>query len=376
MTKPRVLIVDNSIDLTGALNSIMRSCSELKGSFDFFFVLPKGSKAISYVHALEIPVHVLPMKELRKNWISVLVYFPILIMNAFRFRNLVKRQKIDLVLSNDFYNLIPPLYSLFGGVVQYICYVRFRPSKFPSILVRFWCWFHHRYAAAVIAVSNIVKTELPHELKAIVIGNEVPNSQLTFTTSTSTTILYPANYIRGKGHEFALRSFADIRQRHPQWRLKFVGSDMGLKKNKFFKEALIQEATTLGLTDAVEWGDFEKSMSTQYINAAIVLNFSVSESFSLSCLEAMFYGRPIISTRCGGPEEIIDDGITGLMVDVAAIPDMAETIEFLIKSPAKREDIGRAAFTAVRQKYSYENTVGKLKQLYDSLLSQQSFNTR
>ena len=375
MSNPRILIVENSVDFTGGLSSIMRSCSELKDSFDFKFLLPNKSRSISYVEALGLPVHTLPMKEIRKDWISLAFYFPMLILNTIRFALLIKRLKIDIVLSNDFYNLMPPVYKMLGGRVPYVCYVRFRPSKFPSPLVKLWCWFHYRYSAFVVAVSNAVKRELPISSNLIVIGNEVPSNEVSYNRSKSHTILYPANYIRGKGHQSALRSFALISDIYPDWRLKFVGGDMGLDKNRRFKQELIAEAVSLGIASVVEWGDFERDIGQQYIDSAIVLNFSESESFSLTCVEGMYYGRPVIATRCGGPEEIIEEGLTGLLVDISDTRGMAAAIEQLVKDPEKRAELGRKAFSTIREKYSYENTVGKLKELYERLLPQ-SFNAR
>jgi L-malate glycosyltransferase len=376
MHKPRVLIVENAVDFTGGLSSIMRSCTELRDSFDFRFVLPKESQSVVYIQNLGFEVHLLPMKEIRRDSMAILSYLPVLVVNSIRLRRLIKQLNIEIILCNDFYNLVPSVYKMLGGRVPYICYVRFRPSKFPSILVKFWCWFHYKYAAYVVAVSNTVKNELPPQHNVRVIGNEVPTHHVTFTPTTSRTILYPANYIRGKGQEFALRTFAAVIQKHPQWRLKFVGSDMGLNKNRFFKKELMEEAGRLGITHAVEWGSFEKDMARQYAEAAIVLNFSESESFSLTCLEAMFYGRPIVATKCGGPEEIIDDGLSGILVGLANVEEMAAAVDSLITQPHKREEIGKAAFTIIRGRYSYENTVGKLKELYNSTLSGQSFNTR
>jgi glycosyltransferase involved in cell wall biosynthesis len=371
MSKPRVLIVENSIDFTGALNSIVRSCGELSDSFEFNFVVPKGSKTIPYIKSLGLTVHVLPMKEIRKEWTAIISYLPVLLVNSFRFGRLLKRLSVDVVLCNDFYNLIPSIYKMFGGQVPYICYVRFRPSKFPTPLVKFWCWFHDRFAAKIVAVSNTVKRELPQQSAVIVIGNEVPIDRIAFTPSVSETILYPANYIRGKGHEFALRTFAILSRKYPNWKMKFVGSDMGLQKNSHFKRELIEEASNLGISHVVEWGNFQKEMSSQYLEAAIVLNFSESESFSLTCLEAMFYGRPVVATKSGGPEEIIDEGESGLLVNLSDVEGMVSAVDSLISNPERREQLGRTAFERIRKKCSYENTVGKLKTAYNSALSNQ-----
>ncbi|HYI78797.1 MAG TPA: glycosyltransferase family 4 protein, partial [Chryseolinea sp.] len=248
-------------------------------------------------------------------------------------------------------------------------YVRFLPSKFPKQLVRFWCAWHQRYAHTTIAVSEVVKNELPYKKDVIVIGNEIPAEEIQFVPSTnSTTILYPANYIQGKGQEFALKSFAVLSKIHPQWKLKFVGGDMGLKKNQEFKKDLIALAKRLRLGTQVEFHDFAEKISEEYLNASFVLNFSESESFSLTCLEAMFYGRPVIATRSGGPSEIIDHNQSGILVDVNDVTAMAEAIDELISNPEKREQMSRIAYERVRQKFSYQNTIAKLGEVYKAAI--------
>src|SRR5215204_6544898 len=111
MARPRILIVENSIAVTGALVSIVRSCRDLEEHFDFFFVLPKKSMARGYVLNAGFPVYELPLKEIRKS-LSIVFYIPYLIENTIRLSNLVKSLKIDLINVNDFYNLVAASYRL------------------------------------------------------------------------------------------------------------------------------------------------------------------------------------------------------------------------------------------------------------------------
>lgn len=67
MQKPRVLILENSADITGALNSILRSTEALCDSFQFCFVLPAGSKAIPALQQKGFEVHALPMQGDTQN---------------------------------------------------------------------------------------------------------------------------------------------------------------------------------------------------------------------------------------------------------------------------------------------------------------------
>jgi L-malate glycosyltransferase len=376
MTKrARILIVENSIAVTGALVSIVRSCRDLKEHFDFFFVLPKKSMARDYVQKAGFPVYEFPLKEIRKS-LWVVLYIPYLAANTIRLSNLVKSLKIDLINVNDFYNLVAASYRIFGGKVPFVCYVRFLPSKFPSALVKVWSLAQDRFARKVICVSNAVRAQLPFTRKVVVIGNELPEHPIEYHSQNSRILLYPANYIQGKGQEYALESFALIHARYPQWKLRFVGGDMGLIKNRHFKDLLIRKSKMLGLENQVEWHDFSENITGHYLGAAIVLNFSESESFSMTCLEALYCGRPVIATRCGGPEEIIDDNISGQLVNLRDVKGMSEAIESLICSASIRENMGAKGYLNVREKFSFENTGKKLLEVYNSALRPQSFNTR
>ena len=369
MSKPKILIIENSIAITGALKSIVRSSDVLKADYSFVFLLPANSSATAYLRELGFEVHELPMKEIRKNILSLIIYIPILLYNSFKLFQLIRKLKIDLITVNDFYNLLPTVYKIAGGRLPYLCYVRFLPSKFPRYFVKFWCFLHRRYAHKTIVVSEAVKRELPYQENVTIIWNELPHENISFVLPTdSTTLLYPANYIQGKGQEFALESFSLISEKHPKWKLKFVGGDMGLKKNQDFKRDLVALASQLKLEPQVEWHPFVEKISDEYLNAAIILNFSESESFSLTCLEAMFHGRPVIATRSGGPSEIIDHNESGILVDVKDVEAMAQAMDELINNTEKRELMSRAAFDHVRQKFSNGNTVQKLAQVYKAAL--------
>ena len=104
MRKRRILIIENSVAITGALKSIIRSSEGLFDSYEFIFLLPKNSDATPHVRALGFEVSELPMKELRKNFFSLVFYLPFLFYNSVRLFQIVRRLKIELITVNDFYN--------------------------------------------------------------------------------------------------------------------------------------------------------------------------------------------------------------------------------------------------------------------------------
>jgi len=354
--------------MTGALKSILRDSSLLTTRYDFAFILPKKSVASHYVKQAGFPVLEFPLKELQRSISSFFLYIPYLLFNTIKLFRLLKHAPTDLIIVNDFYNLIPSCYKFFGGKLPYICFVRFLPSKFPAHLVNFWCSLHRHFASSIIAVSEAVKKELPYTEKVEVIYHGLPAEKIEHTLTGSTLILYPANYIQGKGQEYALESFGAIHMKFPNWKIRFVGGDMGLTKNQNFKNVLMKRAEVLGLQNQVEWLDFSDEIGAHYLQAAIVLNFSESESFSMTCLEAMYYGRPVIATKCGGPVEIIDHYVSGILVELQDIREMAAAMEFLITHLAEREAMAKEAYQSVREKFSYSNTVEKLNLLYQAVL--------
>jgi glycosyltransferase involved in cell wall biosynthesis len=368
--KPRILIIENSIAATGALEAIMRSSIHQIDHFDFIFLLPKNSKAIELVREKGFKVLELPMKELRKKLLSIVIYLPVLLLNTIRLNRLIQKNKIDSLVCNDFYNLLPVAHCIIFGKINYICYVRFLPSKFPRVLVQLWFELHCRFAKKIIAVSHAVEKGLPTNEKVIVIYSELPDDDVNYTPSQSTVILYPANYISGKGQEYALKAFAQVHAKYPQWMLRFVGGDMGLEKNGAFKKSLEAMSENLDIQNQVQWNGFSNNLKEEYLNAGLVLNFSDSESFSLTCLEGLFYGRPVIATRCGGPEEIIDDFKSGLLVPIKNVEDMASAIDNLLKDETQRQKIGADAYDAIRKKFDSKNTVERLLSLYLEYLSQ------
>jgi len=84
----------------------------------------------------------------------------------------------------------------------------------------------------------------------------------------------------------------------------------------------------------------------------------------------MYYGRPVIATKSGGPVEIIDHKETGILVELQDIDGMALAIEYLINHPKERESMAKKAFQTVRERFSYSNTIEKLKQVYQAALLQ------
>lgn len=377
MAKPKILIIENSIDVTGALKSITRTAYDLKDYFDFHFIIPSNSKGRFWIEGKGFSaIEELPMRELSKRISSLLVYVPFIIYNTFRLQRIVKSQNIKIIHVNDLYNLLPVMMKVAGSKVPYICHIRFLPNHFPAWLFNFWLKLQLRYAKKVVAVSQSVLNMLPIHPKLVLIHNELPAEerypQLSRPMDQShRTFLYLSNFMTGKGQNYALDAFEKIHDRLPQWRLRFVGGDMGLNKNKMYRNKLQLQAKALGIDKKTEWHEFAKEVESEYKLADIILNFSESESFSLTCLEALYFGRPLIATDCGGPAEIIDDQVSGLLVKNKDVNAMANAMLLLALEEEMSNKFSIEGIKRSREKFSIEKTSNRLRDVYHSIICNQ-----
>jgi glycosyltransferase involved in cell wall biosynthesis/precorrin-6B methylase 2 len=93
-----------------------------------------------------------------------------------------------------------------------------------------------------------------------------------------------------------------------------------------------------------------------------------TEAFGHSVAEAMGYRLPVISSRLGGPAEIVEDGITGELIEPGNASELAEKILQLLRDPARRLRMGAAGFARYQEHFTIEREVRDYERLYLELL--------
>lgn len=343
--RPKLLLLENSLHMTGAFTSALAMSEVLRESHDIEFVLPSDSMLHEAVAAAGIVCHSLPMSEIGRSWRKILRYVPMLALNAMRLRRLLAQRKVTVLIINDYYNLLGMMAKATGWRGRLLTMVRLMPLNQHRVLNQIWTTLALRFSDSVVSVSKAVAKQLPSSDKVKVVYNSINvcdryPAKPAKRTDTEVRCLYLANYIAGKGQLHGLQAFAKAHSQNPALRLRFVGGDMGLEKNRTLKTSLSLAAGQMGLGDVVTVDGYSSDVELDIKMADIVLNFSESESFSNTCVEACVFGRPIIATRCGGPEEIVKDGITGFLVPVGDVQAMAAAINKLADEPALREQMG------------------------------------
>lgn len=170
-----------------------------------------------------------------------------------------------------------------------------------------------------------------------------------------------------KGVTVAIAALAELSATHPDAVLLVVGGASGLEGAAEL-EAARSLVASLGLFDRVRFVPPQPHhlLSTYYRAADVCVVPSRSESFGLVALEAGACGTPVVAAAVGGLLTLIDDGITGFLIEDRDPAHYAAVIDDILDRPRIAEAMSAAAAERAKQ-YTWSVTAGRLRRLYADL---------
>ena len=352
---PVVYLVNPAVAVTGAFVVSRNMAQMFAGSVRFVLILPEKT-TISREELQDFwRVEYLPLVTLSKNIRSLLLYIPMLFYSTWRLKKMMQNDGASRLQLNDFYLLHGAVLRLFGFKGHIVSWVRCDPVKFVGPFSSPIIWLVRMSANRMVAVSLFTRSLLPSRFSVDIIYDIYCGERRAakiWEIGEEKTFVYIGNYIRGKGQDVALKAFIKAAECDKTIRLAFFGSDMGLKCNHVYYEKLKDIAQKSGFESRIYFGNFLKEPYATLASAYAALNFSFSESFSMTVLEASGAGLPVIATACGGPQEIIKEGITGYLIPVGDVAAAADRILMLAQNPNIALAMGQAGAEHVHQSFS------------------------
>lgn len=368
----KILVIDNSQGITGAFKTIFHVANSLKNQFEFHFAIPIGNKQLEKLIRHEGFHHKqINFVEINRSW-SLTLYLPMLIVNSWRLLRYIKRNDISIVHVNDLYNMTGVVIKMLHPSVKLIYHVRLLSGSYAGLLYR--CWVNTIGWAAdhIIVVSECVKSEVLKFIDSQIVDRIYDFFELEERLHSKrqgehlVKLFYPANFTRGKGLEYAVRSFRKTLAYNDSIRITFSGADFGRKKNSVYRQTIRDEADDLVRKGYVTFTEGVTDIEKAIKEHDILLNFSESESFSMTCYEASYYGVPVIVTDCGGPTEFIEHGVSGLIVPKMDVDAMSESILKLVNDDKLRDTMGQQAKMLIRKRIADENAIERYHTIYES----------
>ena len=104
-----------------------------------------------------------------------------------------------------------------------------------------------------------------------------------------------------------------------------------------------------------------------YQRSTLFVMPSYYETLGISSLEAMAFGLPVVATRTGGVPEVVQDGVTGLLVPPGDPGALSDAIVTLLRDPDLCRRMGQAGRKRVLAEFSIEKVAGQTLNLYRTL---------
>lgn len=162
-----------------------------------------------------------------------------------------------------------------------------------------------------------------------------------------------------KGYDYLLKAFKQLNQRHSNTILIFVGEGQEMERLK----ALAGE---LGIEGRVRFMGFKKDPRPYLSAADFYVCSSVTEGFSLAVAEAMLSKLPIVATGVGSNQDIIEDGVSGYIVEPRSPDALASALEKMIAS-SESKTMGIRGHDMILQNFDIKKTAGMYENLYRGL---------
>ena len=165
-----------------------------------------------------------------------------------------------------------------------------------------------------------------------------------------------------KGGERFLRAVPLILDEVPEARFIVVGGGSE-------DDAMDAALRSAGIEDRVFFPGYRPDVDVFYDLMDVSVLTSSSEGLSITLLESMSRGLPVVATRVGGNPELVVEGATGYLVPPDDVRAFAKRVASLLRDPALRERLGRAGRKRVRAEFDLENVVEQYRRLYRSQLA-------
>jgi len=224
-------------------------------------------------------------------------------------------------------------------------------------------------AKAVLVLADCLHAEFagivpPERIHTITLG--IDQQPIPPTASDGGTLLYLGGLVKAKGIFDLLEALPHV----PAARLVVAGEWFNLAEQAAAKEFIRQH--NLGsrvqfvgpVTGTAKWRLFSQA------DIFVFPPHSRTEAFGIVLLEAMQAGLPIVTTRGGARDEIVTDGINGLLVAEQTPHDLAAKLGQLLASATLRQQIGAANRAQFSQVYTQAGYAQRLITVFEKIAQQ------
>lgn len=210
--------------------------------------------------------------------------------------------------------------------------------------------------------KEFAKRKFCHRIECIPNTIKIPNTNVNKPRSTKLRILFLGSICHYKGIFDVIKCFIKNKDYLKE---KVILNICGVGESTCLDQMIIDSGITKFVNN-IGWVDGIKKEQL-LMESDILIQPSYIEAFGIAVIEAMSYHLPVIGSKVGGIVDLIDDGITGYLIDAGDMEMLMKKLQLFIVRPELVEQMGNVAFERVKNYYPIV-IEKQLSDLYKSLL--------
>ena len=227
-----------------------------------------------------------------------------------------------------------------GRMITSILRKKWERNLMVKIIMPFYRWKYFRtiehHADIIVTLTEEAKEKWKKAKRVIIIPNISTMPITHYTTCEAKRIIAVGRLRWEKGFDRLIDIWKSVSVEHEDWQLNIFG-DGALKEQLKYK-IQSEHIANISICDTTAY------ISNEYANSSICLVTSYFEGFSLTLLEAIRHGLPCIAFDCPfGPRSIIEDGISGYLIDEGNNALFIKRLCSLMEEKSLRKQISLAA---------------------------------
>ncbi len=374
----RILYLNHVSEISGAEMSLLSLLGGLdKARYEPVCVVPGPGPLTDRLREVSLQVRYAPFVRFKRTRNPLLLFayanlLPVTVKPLVRY---LMRNEVHLIHSNS------TLAHLHGALAA-------RQMSLPCVWhvrdlvpLGWWARIYAKWTNKIIAISEAVREHLQRSgmpaQKIEVIPNGVdlsvwqPRSSplrkgLGFTEEHFVFGMV-AQLVPWKGHEVFLRAAAQVAQAMPPARFLIVGDDL-FGDHPDYVQGLVRLTQSLGLDDKVHFLGFRSDIVDVLASLDALVLPSFREPFGRALIEAMAMEKPVIATNIGGPPEIVDHEINGLLVPAQDVSALADAMRRLCQDRVWSQHLGEAGRAKVVREFDIALTVQRTQKVYEEVM--------
>lgn len=380
MSKHRILFASWYTGLGGGETDLLSLAETLDPKcYEPHLLLPSDGQLGERWREAGWTTHIIPFRG-ATTWFVPQIWAQFPVVN--KFIRLIQQQKIDLVHSD--YHTLPMIVPAS------------RRANVPIVWTVHGWWFHpkvwqrnfFRQIDGAVARSKAIrdgflgsppfmsKDRLPVVYSGVDTQRFTPELEgirLRFETNIRQDVPMVAMVARFqsvKGHHVFQAMAEQVVLQIPNVQFVVAGEDaFGVIADQQYRDEILEKAKTNPLLRSrLHYIGFRHDVEQVYASADVVVCASDFESYGKANLEAMACGKPVVSTRQGGPSETVVNGETGFLVDAGDAGGLAMQVIRLLQDDDMRQQMGRAGREHILKHFSADTTAQQYQELFEGHL--------